>query len=216
MAAHRRILIIDDDPLLRQTLAEHLTASGFAVVAVGDAAHGLAEVEGHELVVLNGDIADGAAALFLSGMRRKLATVPVLMLAGPATPAACAADAVVAKPLRLGQFVAQIAALLERPASTSGQIGPWRFDPLARRLENADGRLVRLTDKEAAILCHLRRAAGLVSRDRLLAEVWGYSTSITTHTLETHIYRLRRKIEPDPARATLLLTEPGGYRLAGS
>jgi DNA-binding response OmpR family regulator len=73
---------------------------------------------------------------------------------------------------------------------------------------------VRLTEKETGILKFLYRAGDkVVARDVLLHEVWGYSAQVTTHTLETHIYRLRRKMEPDPSQATILVTEEGGYRL---
>ena len=73
---------------------------------------------------------------------------------------------------------------------------------------------VRLTEKETAILKYLYRAGTkAVGRQILLNEVWGYNAAVTTHTLETHIYRLRQKIEPDPTNARLLLTEGGGYRL---
>jgi DNA-binding response OmpR family regulator len=73
---------------------------------------------------------------------------------------------------------------------------------------------VRLTEKETAILRYLYRAgAKAVGRDELLQEVWGYNAGVTTHTLETHIYRLRQKIEKDPANASLLVTQDGGYKL---
>ena len=72
---------------------------------------------------------------------------------------------------------------------------------------------VRLTEKETNILKYLQRAGGTVSREVLLHEVWGYNPAVSTHTLETHIYRLRQKIEKDPSHAQLLLTESGGYRL---
>jgi DNA-binding response OmpR family regulator len=78
----------------------------------------------------------------------------------------------------------------------------------------AKNRRIRLTEKEAAILKFLYRAGTrAVARQVLLNEVWGYNAAVTTHTLETHIYRLRQKIEPDPANARLLVTEGGGYRL---
>jgi DNA-binding response OmpR family regulator len=73
---------------------------------------------------------------------------------------------------------------------------------------------VRLTEKETAILKYLYRAGEkTIGRAILLNEVWGYNSGVTTHTLETHVYRLRQKIERDPAKAEILITEPGGYRL---
>jgi len=79
-----------------------------------------------------------------------------------------------------------------------------------------DEKKIRLTEKETNILKFLHRAPeGVVARDVLLHEVWGYNAGVTTHTLETHIYRLRQKIEPDPGNARLLVTESGGYRLNG-
>jgi DNA-binding response OmpR family regulator len=93
-------------------------------------------------------------------------------------------------------------------------IGPYAFRPSAKLLSDNDGRRkVRLTEKEAAILKFLYRAGRAIGRDTLLGEVWGYNAGVTTHTLETHVYRLRRKIERDPANAEILVTEPGGYRL---
>jgi DNA-binding response OmpR family regulator len=81
-------------------------------------------------------------------------------------------------------------------------------------LEPSGGK-IRLTEKETAILKYLYRAGDrIVTRDVLLSEVWGYNSGVTTHTLETHIYRLRQKIERDPSHAELLITEAGGYKLA--
>ena len=95
-------------------------------------------------------------------------------------------------------------------------IGPYTFKPAAKLLlDNEKRKKVRLTEKETSILKYLFRAGDrAVSRDVLLNEVWGYNAGVTTHTLETHVYRLRQKIEPDPANARLLLTEQGGYKLA--
>ena len=93
----------------------------------------------------------------------------------------------------------------------------WSLHVQARHETSGDGRIrkrVRLTEKETNILKFLYRAqSGVVARDVLLHEVWGYNAGVTTHTLETHIYRLRQKIEPDPSNARLLVTESGGYRL---
>ncbi|MBO6905972.1 MAG: winged helix-turn-helix domain-containing protein, partial [Parvibaculum sp.] len=93
-------------------------------------------------------------------------------------------------------------------------IGPYSFRPSAKVLMDAQEKKIRLTEKETSILKYLYRAgAKVVGRDILLAEVWGYNSGVTTHTLETHIYRLRQKIEKDPSNAEILVTETGGYRL---
>jgi DNA-binding response OmpR family regulator len=96
------------------------------------------------------------------------------------------------------------------------RIGPFEFSLEDKALRRCDANLrIRLTEKEAAILAFLHRMGErAVPRQELLTEVWGYHPEVTTHTLETHIYRLRRKIEADPAKASLLITEAGGYRLA--
>ncbi|HEY4032131.1 MAG TPA: helix-turn-helix domain-containing protein, partial [Caulobacteraceae bacterium] len=94
------------------------------------------------------------------------------------------------------------------------RLGPYEFRPAAKLLVDERQKKIRLTEKETSILKYLYRAGEKpVARDELLAEVWGYNAGVTTHTLETHVYRLRQKIEPDPANAKLLLTEAGGYRL---
>lgn len=180
--SRRHILLIDDDPLVRQTLAEMLEGAGYRVTA-GAAMSGEG---GIDLIVAAPALAPSAAP------------VPVLALT---------------RPVRPGVLLARVEEALRQPQPVPARIGPWHFDPAARLLEDAAGRRVRLTDKETAILAHLRQAGGVVGRDALLAEVWGYSSAVTTHTLETHIYRLRRKIEADPAHAALLVTEGGGYRL---
>ena len=93
-------------------------------------------------------------------------------------------------------------------------VGPYSFRPGSKMLTGANARKVRLTEKETAILRFLYRAGQQpVSRETLLQEVWGYNSGVTTHTLETHIYRLRQKIEPEPGQARLLLTDAGGYGL---
>ena len=94
-------------------------------------------------------------------------------------------------------------------------LGPYTFKPSIKILVTADDKKIRLTEKETNILKFLYRATeDVVPRDILLHEVWGYNAGVTTHTLETHIYRLRQKIEPDPGKASILITENGGYRLS--
>jgi DNA-binding response OmpR family regulator len=123
----------------------------------------------------------------------------------------------VTKPFRFGVLLARIRAHLrshEQSEDAVFKIGPYSFRPSAKLLTDAADRKVRLTEKETAILKFLYRAgAKVVGRDVLLTEVWGYNSGVTTHTLETHIYRLRQKIEADPSNAEILVTEAGGYRL---
>ena len=123
----------------------------------------------------------------------------------------------VTKPFRFAVLLARIRAHLrshEQSEDAVFTIGPYEFRPAAKVLMDAKGKKVRLTEKETNILKYLYRAgAKPVSREELLTEVWGYNAGVTTHTLETHIYRLRQKIEPEPGHARLLLTDAGGYRL---
>jgi len=125
----------------------------------------------------------------------------------------------ITKPFRLGVLLARLRAHIrqhERSDDAVFSIGPYTFQPANKLLVDSDddNKKVRLTDKETAILKYLYRAGDkVVSRDTLLDEVWGYNAGVTTHTLETHVYRLRQKIEAEPSEAKILITEPGGYRL---
>jgi DNA-binding response OmpR family regulator len=123
----------------------------------------------------------------------------------------------VTKPYKFAVLLARIRAQLRSHQQSEDavfRIGPYEFRPAAKLLVDERQHKIRLTEKETNILKYLYRAgAKAVSREELLAEVWGYNAGVTTHTLETHVYRLRQKIEPDPTQAKLLLTEAGGYRL---
>ncbi len=136
----------------------------------------------------------------------------------PSSASSSGADDYVTKPFRLSVLLARLRAHLrqsEHSDDAEFTIGPYAFRPSAKLLIDPGGRKkVRLTEKETAILKYLYRAGDrAIGRDTLLGEVWGYNAGVTTHTLETHVYRLRQKIERDPARAEILVTEPGGYRL---
>jgi len=101
----------------------------------------------------------------------------------------------------------------EKSEDTQHNIGSYIFKPNSKVLESKN-KSIRLTEKENDILKFLyQNLKTIVSREILLHEVWGYNSKVTTHTLETHIYRLRQKIEIDPANACFLITETGGYRL---
>jgi DNA-binding response OmpR family regulator len=158
------------------------------------------------------------------GMRRQAVTAPIIMLtaadseADTVTGLDAGANDYVTKPFRLSVLMARLRAHLRQSEHSDDAvltIGPYTFQPGAKLMLDPSGRKkVRLTEKETAILKYLYRAGDrVIGRDTLLGEVWGYNAGVTTHTLETHVYRLRQKIERDPANAEILVTEPGGYRL---
>lgn len=228
MAAQRPVLVIDDDEALRSALVEQLAqddeftpdqANNLAAAEAKLSAHGAR----YDAVLLDVGLPDGDGRDFCRKLRRQGFKPPIIMLTASAEEADivrgldAGANDYIAKPFRLAELLARLRAQLrsfENSEDAAFTIGPYTFRPAARQLLDASGKRIRLTDKEAAILKFLYRAEGkAVSRQTLLNEVWGYNAGVTTHTLETHIYRLRQKIEHDPAAARLLVTESGGYRL---
>ncbi len=223
----KKILLVDDDEVLRQTLAEQLEIDGeFETVAVGDGAAALeAARSGHfDLILLDVGLPDTDGREVCRRLRQSDIRAPVIML----TAASSDADAIlglesgandyVGKPFKLGVLLARMRAQLrqhERSEDAVFVIGPFSFRSGAKLLIDGErDEKIRLTEKESAILKFLLRAGpNVVARDVLLNEVWGYNSGVTTHTLETHVYRLRQKIERDPSHAVILVTESGGYRL---
>ena len=227
MTPAKRILLIDDDIVLRQSLAEQLQLlEDFETVEAGDGASALAEARegGFSAILLDVGLPDMDGRDLCRLLRREGVRCPVILL----TAASSDADTIlgldsgasdhVTKPFRMGVLLARLRAQLrvyEQSEDAAFAIGPYSFRPAAKLLL-ADGgnRKIRLTEKETAILKYLYRAGGaVIGRETLLGEVWGYNAGVTTHTLETHVYRLRQKIERDPSNAEILVTEPGGYRL---
>lgn len=217
--APKRILLIDPDPTLRQSLAEQLTQPGIlhaAPAATAEAALAILAGDGADAALLDGALAgDG----LIPALRAGGLTGPLILLLPPGMGVPAGADDHLDKPIRLGTLLVRLKALLRQAetvqATTASavRIGPYRFLPAVKRLEPADGAAIRLTEKETQILDHLCRCGGMAARQDLLDAVWGYGTGIDTHTLETHIYRLRRKIGAGPGRDPLLLRVDGGYRL---
>ena len=223
---NRTILIVDDDAALRQSLAEQLERHGEFVSRECDSGAAALEIirqERFDAVLLDIGLPDMDGRDLCRELRRSGVHVPVVML----TAADSEADTVlgldagandyVTKPFRLNELLARLRAHLRQSEHSDDAvltIGPYTFRPSAKLMTDTSGRRkVRLTEKEAAILKFLYRAGRVIGRDTLLGEVWGYNAGVTTHTLETHVYRLRQKIERDPTRAEILVTEPGGYRL---
>lgn len=227
MRAGRRILIVDDDGALRQSLAEQLELNEEFLTTECDTAAGALEIakkERFDAILLDVGLPDMDGRELCRLLRSESVQVPIMMLTGSDSDADTVlgldsgADDYVTKPFRLSVLLARLRAHLrqsEHSDDAEFTIGPYTFRPQAKLLTDPGGRKrVRLTEKETAILKYLYRAGDrVIGRDVLLGEVWGYNAGVTTHTLETHVYRLRQKIERDPARAEILVTEPGGYRL---
>ena len=229
MSSLHPILVVDDDAALRTELIEQLLAdSEFAPEAAGSIAEASARLEvadtRFDALLLDVGLPDGDGRDFCKRLRDEGVKIPIIMLTGSADEndivrgLDSGANDYIAKPFRLNELLARLRAQLrtfENSEDAVFTIGPYIFRPAAKQLlEPSKNKRIRLTDKEAAILKFLYRAAGKpVPRQVLLNEVWGYNAAVTTHTLETHVYRLRQKIEPDPSVSKLLLTEGGGYRL---
>ena len=222
----RHLLIVDDDQELRQTLVEQLAHyREFEIVEAGTGAEALAAVRGghFDLMLLDVGLPDMDGREAVKILRREGFKSPIVMLTGHDTDSdeilglESGANDYVTKPFRFSVLLARIRASLRQHDQSEDvvfTIGPYSFQPAAKLLESTDGGKVRLTDKETSILKYLyRQGPKTITRDVLLKEVWGYNNRVTTHTLETHIYRLRQKIERDPSNARLLVTEEGGYRL---
>jgi DNA-binding response OmpR family regulator len=229
MAGERPILIVDDDRALRDTLVEQLTLDGeFSPLEAASVAEAEAALENKsarfEAIILDVGLPDGDGRDFCVKLRKQGVKVPIIMLTGSddeqdvVRGLDSGANDYIAKPFRLAELLARLRAQLrmfENSEDAVFNIGPFVFRPSAKQLTDPEkSRRIRLTEKEAAILKFLYRAGPRpVARQVLLNEVWGYNAAVTTHTLETHIYRLRQKIEADPSNARLLITEGGGYRL---
>jgi DNA-binding response OmpR family regulator len=227
MPAGKRILLVDDDGALRQSLSEQLQLhEEFQTEEAETGAKALERVRGdyYDAILLDVGLPDMDGREVCRLMRRTGVKSPIIMLTGADTDADtilgldAGANDYVTKPFRLGVLLARLRAQLrqhEQSEDAVFNIGPYTFRPAAKLLvENGSNRKVRLTEKESAILKYLYRASEkVVGRETLLNEVWGYNAGVTTHTLETHVYRLRQKIETDPSKAEILITEPGGYRL---
>ncbi len=226
MPSTRKILIVDDDSELRDALTEQLSLhEEFDAVAVenGTGAVQAAKVEQIDLVIMDVGLPDIDGCDAVRILRKNGFKAPILMLTAHDTDSdtilgfESGANDYVTKPFRFGVLLARIRALLrQHDASDDGifTIGPYTFRPSSKLLLNPKGNKVRLTVKETAILRYLYRVGERpVSRETMLQEVWGYHSEVTTHTLETHIYRLRQKIEKDVATPVILVTESQGYKL---
>ena len=220
----KKLLLVDDKEPLRGALAEQLDLHDeFTTFQAATGVEALQIEKNHhfDLILLNLDL-DGREVCKM--LRKSDVKCPVIMLTAADSDAeiiSCSefgANDSVIKPFKFSVLLACIRLHFRRYEQSEDavfSIGPYIFRPSAKLLlQGESNEKVRLTEKETSILKYLFGNGGkAVSRDVLLNEVWGYNAGVTTHTLETHIYRLRQKIESDPSSAEILITEAGGYRL---
>ncbi|MDH4412104.1 MAG: response regulator transcription factor [Rhizobium sp.] len=222
----RTILLVDDDDDLRQILVEQLSLyEEFSLLQESNATRAMQTAKSAQVDLMIMDVGlpdmDGREAVKL--LRKGGFKSPVIMLTGHDTDSdtilglEAGANDYVTKPFRFAVLLARIRAQLrqfEQSEDATFGVGPYLFKPSQKLLTTEDGKKIRLTEKESAIIRYLYRAGQkVVTRDVLLEEVWGYNSGVTTHTLETHVYRLRQKIERDPSNAEILVTENGGYKI---
>ncbi|MHB2168330.1 response regulator transcription factor [Alsobacter sp. R-9] len=226
MSNVRTILVVDDDLELAAAVCEQLALhQEFTTTTVDTAGKAIAFVRDNRVDLALMDVGlpdmDGRDAVKI--MRSSGFRSPIIMLTGHDSEGdtvlglEAGANDYVVKPFRFAVLLARIRAHLRQHEASEDAIftiGPYTFRPSAKLLVSPQGSKLKLTEKETAILRFLYRAdSKVVTRDVLLTEVWGYNANVTTHTLETHIYRLRQKIERDPSNAQILVTESGGYKL---
>ena len=227
MSTGKQVLVVEDDAALSQSLTEQLRLHEEFECVVANSGQNALEVAKenyYDIILLDVGLPDMDGRDVCKLMRLAGVKSPIIMLTGADSDSdtilglESGANDYVTKPFRLNVLLARIRAHIRQHEQSEDAvfvIGPYSFQPSAKLLiETTTEKKVRLTEKETSILKFLFRAGDKpVTRETLLDEVWGYNAGVTTHTLETHVYRLRQKIEKDPSNATILVTEPGGYKL---
>jgi two-component system KDP operon response regulator KdpE len=221
-----RILVVDDEPQIRRFLRISLGATGYAVIEAEDGRRGVdaALADAPDLVVLDLGLPDMDGQEAISAIRAG-SDVPILVLSVRAAETDKVealdrgADDYVVKPFGIGEFLARVRAALRHrrrgeEAPETVRLGPVTVD-LARRVVTRDGEEVRLSRKEYELLAMLAgRVDHVLTHGQLLVEVWGKAHERDTAYLRVYVNQLRQKLEADPARPALIVTEPGiGYRL---
>jgi two-component system alkaline phosphatase synthesis response regulator PhoP len=223
-----RILIVDDEPEMVRGLEDNLRFEGYQTISAPDAKRGLALAlsEAPDLILLDIMMPGMSGWDMCRELRQTGIDIPVIMLTARGEEAdrvlglELGADDYVAKPFSLRELLARVRAVLRRPGPRlkleEFAFGDVRLHLRARQAFKA-GTEVRLTRKEFDLLRYLLEHRGeVVTRDRLLDEVWGYDQYPTTRTVDTHILRLRQKFEKDPEHPVFILTVHGqGYRFVG-
>ena len=221
-----RILIVEDESTLNRTLQEGLQDFGYQVDVAENFkdAEYFIDIRNYDLVLTDWMLPDGDGLELTKIVKNRSSRTSVVIVSArddkesEIKALTVGADDYIKKPFKIQILLAQIHANLQQYEQSGDAIlkfGPYMFNPTGKLLLTKPDKRIRLTEKETNILKFLYQAKEcVVQRDTLLHEIWGYNAGVTTHTLETHIYRLRQKIETDPSNASLLVTENGGYRLA--
>lgn len=221
------VLAVDDDPAILRTLSINLRARGYDVETAGDGRSALQIVEERvpDVVILDLGLPDLDGVAVLKRLRLTAHQVPVVILSArhesddKVEALDEGADDYVTKPFDLEELLARVRAALRRSGPGAAPLvveaGDVRLDITERRATRA-GDEIRLTPTEWHIVEVLARRQGkLVKQSELLHEVWGPGYSRETNYLRVYLAQLRRKLEKDPSRPTIFLTDPGiGYRLA--
>lgn len=223
------MLLLEGDYNLREWIADELQDFGFQSVEAATIAeakdlvlHGSIKFEA---LILDVSLSDGDGREFCAWLRAAGQQMPIIMLAGSNEKAdmvralEAGVHDYVLKPVCMAALVARLRThlqLFKNSTDAACALGPWQFHPARKLLRSTAGTQVQLTAKEVEILCHLQRVNRTVSKQALLSDVWSHSLPVSSYRLETHIYRLRQKIETDPANPRLLLTTKGGYRLVSA
>ncbi|HFB2048761.1 MAG: response regulator transcription factor [Hyphomicrobiaceae bacterium] len=226
MSTSRKILIADDDEDLRELLCDQLALHNeFKITAVSNASLALQAVQlnSYDIAILSNSLHDIESNEVYKVIRQSGFKAPIVILTnfkaetGEFQNRNAGAYTYIIKPFKFAVLLAHIRAQIQRHEQTKDlflTLGHYTFRPNLKLLVDGEGTKVQLTEKETSILEFLYHAGEKVmSRNVLLHEIWGYNMLASTHTLETHIYRLRQKIERDPANAKILVTMTGGYKL---
>jgi DNA-binding response OmpR family regulator len=225
-----RVLIVDDEPNIREVVGLYLSRDGHDVVSATDGEEALAVFRESEpdLVVLD-LMLPKLSGLEVCRRMRAVRKVPLIMLTARGEEEervlglSLGADDYVAKPFSPRELAARVAAVLRRVEESSGPTGRkvlsfegLRVDPNTREVL-VDGEPATLTAREFDLLYHMASTPGRVyTRDQLMETVWGYTFSADTSTVSVHMRRLREKVEPDPAKPRYLQTVWGvGYKFGG-
>jgi two-component system alkaline phosphatase synthesis response regulator PhoP len=226
-AVRRRILLVEDEPNLRRTVTDMLANEGYTVESVGDGLEGQKKAmsEPFDLIVLDVMLPSRSGFDVCRHLRQNQIDVPVLMLTARSELSNkvqgfnAGADDYLTKPFDAAELQVRIAALFRRAPNAARtrlknyEFSGMRVDFVKTRLVKK-GQTINLSDREARLLQYLIAYKGeAVSRDELLQQVWGYSATPLTRTVDVHIAWLRQKIEDDPANPKFILTVHGqGYR----